>query len=273
MLIFVIGKKNENGTYKITNVDANAVGLKLLTKKPGAYEPWNIIDQYKHPEGDIRNRASLLSLEEGDCTFQWILEKTKVGEDLVALVEVNTTSGEDRTIKGKFVCLSTNYRGNKKGILKTEDFTARKVPCTLRIQVSPQEYGNALSDSSYPFQFEIFAQVDQSSQNHFSFKQIVLGSPDVQILIPDEIKKNVTATAQIRFTNPLDRELTGVTLSVDGANLLKSQKINTDNILPSDTFFASIDFHPTKRGTYLLQCQIQCRQLSHNTGFVSVTVK
>jgi len=86
-------------------------------------------------------------------------------------------------------------------------------------------------------------------------------------------KKNVAATAQIRFTNPMDRELTGVTLSIDGANLLKSQKINADNIPPLDTFFASVDFLPTKRGTYLLQCQILCRQLSHNTGFVSVTVQ
>mmetsp|Transcript_32351 Transcript_32351/g.42637 ORF Transcript_32351/g.42637 Transcript_32351/m.42637 type:complete len:729 (-) Transcript_32351:276-2462(-) len=292
---FLIGEVNADVRYweidnsgskppRLIRVDQTRVGTKVLTKAVGKYEELDITDLYKHKEGTLEERNTLLRYDRElptDDLIDFEIERVgelKVGEAFGVRIKPipKPAASSNLETKIKIIAKKTGYSGiSPVEVLKTASGTV-KCNEAFELLLTPDDYAAKLNDTSFPFEFTFFGDVVGENQNYMESVHVVLEAPILQMGF-DEVNlstnPNSKASCEVRFTNPVQIELTNAVLMVEGRGILAPQVFKVGNIPPNGEVVKQIEVNAWLAGTFLFIGELETDQITDIKGSVVVDIQ
>ncbi|XP_076448843.1 protein-glutamine gamma-glutamyltransferase K-like isoform X2 [Babylonia areolata] len=288
----VYWKRNEDGDSEVVYINSHAVGKKISTKSIGLPDREDLTLAYKYPEGsqderrvvEFANRFSRLSSKniykkdvKSDVKFELSLaDSVMIGEDVKATLKVTNRSGERRTVKGRMSIISTFYTGvpAKRVVgdayqLELDNGEER----TVELEATAKEYQSKLNPEAC-LQLSAAFTVSATKQHFVTTRVFTLDKPELEIAVPEEIKTGTDYEGTVKFTNPLNINLTGGVIHLEGASVVSADMHEFHKpIKPDETVSYTFKIRPRRAGTREIEATFSSDQLSGVDGSCEFEVK
>uniref|UniRef100_A0A4W5KEK9 Transglutaminase-like domain-containing protein n=1 Tax=Hucho hucho TaxID=62062 RepID=A0A4W5KEK9_9TELE len=215
---FVFAEVKQYILFMLDHVDTTYVGKKLLTKSIGGnnYEPMDITETYKYPEGSSKDEETMKNAERTykthmqyddeqgvEMTLEIPLERVKIGQNFQMAVVFRNLSEEARTIHGFLVGSTIYYTNIQRAQFKQESFDVTLNPMeTSRVQVVvlAQNYMPQLGSQSN-LRFVVTAKSMENNQDMTAIQIVNLKGPELAFSVGLEV--SLVLFISMYFLTPL----------------------------------------------------------------------
>ncbi|XP_037075537.1 hemocyte protein-glutamine gamma-glutamyltransferase-like isoform X2 [Pollicipes pollicipes] len=274
------------------------VGRSVLTKRCGAADSDDEADAddithlYKNPEGTAAERIAVFNAVRGtvgaqkyfdypasddeDVQFQLAdIDSVMIGQPFHVDVNVLNKSAEPRTIKAFMHANSVYYTG-----IKALDIVREPVEFTLQpgqtesvvVKITPEKYMDKLVDYCMVKVYAL-ANVVETRQSWSEEDDFVISKPKLRIEADQPCVVNKECRVSFSFKNPLNMELNGCMLSIEGSGLTRPRVMKLKRtVQPHETFTHTEAFVPRELGDKTIVATFQCRQLFDIEGSKTLAV-
>jgi transglutaminase 1 len=279
--------RNAEDGFDEVRRDTSRVGQRISTKQPGENKRMDLTASYKHADGSAAERAALYREGEGEggstgrhtesagekvvefamkmsATAQpqgktplwWKREHELVGCDLQWELTPTSTDGAVHTVQVHLAAACCAYNGGVRRQIKTETSTVQTGAGTVAISLAMSEYMHMLTDEC-SLEFVVYAFVEKAAdsekgQTFVADETMYLQPPPLFVALEDKKEKlivDIQAPLLVTFTNPLPIPLTGVTITVDGADqVIRGEDAAQPGIGAGETVEMKVIITPRREG-------------------------
>uniref|UniRef100_A0A8C6ZS04 protein-glutamine gamma-glutamyltransferase n=1 Tax=Nothoprocta perdicaria TaxID=30464 RepID=A0A8C6ZS04_NOTPE len=289
--------------------DTRKIGKSISTKAVGTKSRVDITDNYKYPEGSLKERQvykkalKLLgvrsigrrtkirrrrprssvaqrrnmteSARKPSISGKFILNASPViGQDVLITLALRNLISDFKTIKIKLRASAILYTRKPKAEILQWSRLIKLRPEEVKeisFKISYSQYKNSLRDDRKILVTAVCEPKQEASL--LVEKDIILQDPFITIKVLGPAVVHKAINVQVTFTNPLSEMVTDCVLKVEGSGLLKEQlKINVARMAPMESSTVQFEIIPYKTGTRQLQVDLVCTHFSAIKGFVTLDV-
>ncbi|XP_040186219.1 protein-glutamine gamma-glutamyltransferase 6-like [Rana temporaria] len=218
------------------------------------------------------SRVSAVPIEVITAKFKEI-ETPRLGQDIDLTLVLSNGMSSDKTITVIFNANITGYtrRIMKKLMMKSESVSmASKEEKEISFKIPFSKYIECLRDDKV-IDVTALCKWDDTRKLLIS-KIITLKNPSLNIkILGDAVVKN-PLTAEVTFTNPLDKNLTDCKVLAEGSGLIKEQIENKFSLKPKEKITVKFEFKPYTTGSKQLNIVVDCQTVTFK-GFLIIVVK
>ncbi|ROK31087.1 Protein-glutamine gamma-glutamyltransferase 2 [Anabarilius grahami] len=242
-----------NGSKKKIHSDTRTVGQNISTKAVGSNSRRDITDQYKHPEGSVKERAmydealkrvtDLKPSETPRPTLQMKIsldEPPLNGTDIQLKLILRSENAQELSLKMSAQVM--RYTGNPVAGVWSDSTDIRLQPNTeqtLPFTVPFAAYGPKMLDNNCIKVSAISTEKNEPKETYLAEKDIVPHSPTLKI----------SMNAEVVFENPLPTALKNCSITLTGSGLLKqTEKSNAVELGPGRRITLRVTFRPYRLG-------------------------
>uniref|UniRef100_A0A673H1C5 Protein-glutamine gamma-glutamyltransferase 2-like n=2 Tax=Sinocyclocheilus rhinocerous TaxID=307959 RepID=A0A673H1C5_9TELE len=279
-----------NGSKKKILSDTKTVGQNISTKAVGSDSRQDITDQYKHPEGSVKERAAydeavkrVTGLKESQTPRPSVQMKLSLdgvplnGADirLKLLVKSENSKAQDLTLKMSAQVM--RYTGNPAaGIwshtadLQLQPNTEQTLPFTLPFTA----YGPKLLDNNCIKVSVIAMDKSDPKEVYLAEKDVVPHSPALKVTVSGTPLQDSEMSAEVLFENPLSSPLKNCSVTLTGSGLLKqTEQSNTVELGPGQRITLKVAFKPYRVGPKKLVANFDSSTFRDIKASVDVNVR
>ncbi|XP_059154439.1 hemocyte protein-glutamine gamma-glutamyltransferase-like [Physella acuta] len=280
---------NELGHMEVSQVDRKTIGKNISTKAANSDAREDITKAYKPDEDKSSERAAVLRAisvgsskqnlykqRSNDIEFNidQIEEENILGGTFQLTLRMRNRGTSKRSVSGRIEVRTMFYTGVVADLVKTTDFTKKVIKPgeekSQTIVATQADYDTKLKDGCM-LDVTVWAVVEETDQYFTKKDDFRLRKPHLSVKAPTESTIGREFHVQISFVNPLNRELTGCYVAVDG--LTHALNFPQDNVPANGTFLATLPVTPTKSGKTELIIVFNSNELDDVNVAHHVTVK
>ncbi|XP_030621148.1 protein-glutamine gamma-glutamyltransferase 2-like [Chanos chanos] len=274
---------HSDGERSRASLNSKIVGRNISTKGVHGDYREDITDQYKYPEGSVKEREifekagrRVVQQNGGSDQLELIIKHAQAvhGTDFDVIVEVHNSGGQDTlaqlTVTSNAVTYNSLHMGECQR--KTSNVTvpaqqAHKEVLRLRYD----HYGPCVSEHHL---IRVMALLKAGTQHVMQEVNIPLSMPKLHIKIIGEMVVSRKVTALISFTNPLPITLKGGLFTVEGAGLTEAQEVPApEDIGPGQNVTVKFSFKPKRAGLRKLLVDFDSDKLRDVKGEATLRVR
>ncbi|XP_070559637.1 protein-glutamine gamma-glutamyltransferase K-like [Ptychodera flava] len=275
------------------HVETCRVGKVILTKAVGEDKPENITKLYKFQEGSTEERLAVqLACSHGSKPETYIADKAdysikyqvvvkegiKIGDDFDVSIQLTNEGVSKCTISHLHVsCCVCHYTGvvvkrcqqaKFKNIAVEPD---KSTEHSLRVRC--MDYSDLLGEHA-TMKIYVIGQIEGTNEMFAEQEDFSLIPPTLDIKMQGTARPKIgqEVSLSIDFTNPLDKPLTDVRITLEGPGIQKTKVIPQRNINPRKTTSTCVALTPMKNGKRRVMATLHCKELIGITGFATVDV-
>ncbi|XP_016105477.1 protein-glutamine gamma-glutamyltransferase 2 [Sinocyclocheilus grahami] len=279
-----------NGSKKKILSDTKTVGQNISTKAVGSDSRQDITDQYKHPEGSMKERAAydeavkrVTGLKESQTPRPSVQMKLSLdvaplnGVDirLKLLVKSENSKVQDLTLKMSAQVM--RYTGNPAASvwshtadLQLQPNTEQTLPFTLPFTA----YGPKLLDNNCIKVSVIAMDKSDPKEVYLAEKDVVPHSPALKLTVSGTPLQDSEMSAEVLFENPLSSPLKNCSVTLTGSGLLKqTEQSNTVELGPGQRITLKVAFKPYRVGPKKLVANFDSSTFRDIKASVDVNVR
>ncbi|XP_016361140.1 protein-glutamine gamma-glutamyltransferase 2 [Sinocyclocheilus anshuiensis] len=279
-----------NGSKKKILSDTKTVGQNISTKAVGSDSRQDITDQYKHPEGSMKERAAydeavkrVTGLKESQTPRPSVQMKLSLdvaplnGVDirLKLLVKSENSKVQDLTLKMSAQVM--RYTGNPAASvwshtadLQLQPNTEQTLPFTLPFTA----YGPKLLDNNCIKVSVIAMDKSNPKEVYLAEKDVVPHSPALKVTVSGTPLQDSEMSAEVLFENPLSSPLKNCSVTLTGSGLLKqTEQSNTVELGPGQRITLKVAFKPYRVGPKKLVANFDSSTFRDIKASVDVNVR
>ncbi|XP_067228882.1 protein-glutamine gamma-glutamyltransferase 2 isoform X1 [Chanodichthys erythropterus] len=252
-----------NGSKKKILSDTKTVGQNISTKAVGSNSRRDISDQYKHPEGSVKERAvydeavkrvtDLKPSETSRPTLQMKIsldEPPLNGTDIKLKLILRSENAQELSLKMSAQVM--RYTGIPAAGVWSDNTDIRLQPNTeqtLPFTVPFAAYGPKMLDNNCIKVSAISTEKNEPKETYLAEKDIVPHSPTLKISVTGTPLWDAEMIAEVVFENPLPTALKNCSITLTGSGLLKqTEKSNAVELGPGQRITLRVTFRPYRLG-------------------------
>jgi hypothetical protein len=300
-VIYHMQNSNSDSIYSEVRRDTTKVGQFISTKQPGEWKRLDLTKNYKHADGSAAERAALYRNSDGEgdgatsgesvgekqlvefavkmtstavpgskTPLWWKLDHELVGCDLQwELQATSVDAAATHSVQVHLAAACCAYNGGVRRQIKVEKSTVRTGDGPATISLAMLEYMDFLSDECcLEFTAYAFVEGEEGSgkgQTYCAEETVYLQPPPLFVALADKKEKLTVdrgAKLLVTFTNPLPTPLTGVIITVDGAQkVVRSDEEAQPGIGANETAEMEVDITPRRTGKLQLIVGLESKEL------------
>mmetsp|Transcript_13963 Transcript_13963/g.15429 ORF Transcript_13963/g.15429 Transcript_13963/m.15429 type:complete len:575 (+) Transcript_13963:1-1725(+) len=274
-------RDEESGEYELIKVNTKHVGAEIVTKAVNSMLKRYITGGYKHFEGTAAERAVHQAPSEAlKLEMSVEPEQARVGDDFEVTITVTRLKGAgytpDRNASLMFVAYALFYTGEPRDKFKSK--TVRKFtvlgsgePAEFKIKISQRNYLPLLDDDHY-MKFSSYVLIDDTKETAINELNYDLLDPEVNMDVDGDLKEGEEKVVKVSFKNPISKDLTDMTLHVEGAGLIHREKFKIGTLASGATMEQDVTIKGLHTGNHILVATINCNELAPIHGEQDVSV-
>ncbi|XP_041717283.1 coagulation factor XIII A chain-like [Coregonus clupeaformis] len=285
----------QTGKTELLSVDTTYVGRKLVTKSIGGnnYEPMDITETYKHPEGSDKDKETMkkaertykLHMQDDDeqeipqanveMTLETPVEPVMIGHDFQMAVVFRNLSEDTRTIHGFLVGSTVYYTNIQKAQFKQESFDITLNPMeTSRVQVVvlAQKYMPKLGCQSN-LRFVVTAKSMENNQDMTAMQIVNLEGPELFFSMSGPAQVNQEVFVKVEFTNPFPFSLRDVRMAMQGPNFMSYREKLYSEIATGASISWMESCVPTRSVKTMIYAVLDCSVLGNVQGNWAICIQ
>uniref|UniRef100_A0A4W5L5C7 Coagulation factor XIII A chain n=1 Tax=Hucho hucho TaxID=62062 RepID=A0A4W5L5C7_9TELE len=279
----------QTGKTELLSVDTTYVGKKLLTKSIGGnnYEPMDITETYKYPEGISKDEETMKKAERTykthmqyddeqgvEMTLEIPLERVKIGQNFQMAVVFRNLSEDTRTIHGFLVGSTVYYTNIQRAQFKQESFDVTLNPMESEVQVVvlAQNYMPQLGSQSN-LRFVVTAKSMENNQDMTAIQIVNLKGPELAFAMSGPAKVNQEVFIKVEFTNPFPFSLHNVRMAMQGANFMLYREKLYSEIATGASITWMESCVPTRSGNTMIYAVLDCSVLGNVQGVWAIGIQ
>ncbi|XP_069351823.1 protein-glutamine gamma-glutamyltransferase 2 [Eulemur rufifrons] len=279
----------EDGTMHKSINRSTVVGQNISTKGLGSDEREDITLNYKYPEGSpeerrVLMRANLLNKledkekeETGVDMRIRVTQRMNMGSDFDVFAHIANNTSKNHTCRLRLRARTVSYNG----IMGPECATKDLLNLTLEpfsekdiaFRILYKNYGNWLMGSNL---IKVRGLLVDSHTNSYLLaeRDLYLENPEIKIRVLGEPKQNRKLVAEVSLRNPLTVPLLDCTFTVEGAGLIRRQKIIllSKPLEAEEDIKVRIDLLPLQSGRRKLVVNFECDKLKSVKGYRNIII-
>uniref|UniRef100_A0A8C1L1B0 Protein-glutamine gamma-glutamyltransferase 2 n=1 Tax=Cyprinus carpio TaxID=7962 RepID=A0A8C1L1B0_CYPCA len=279
-----------NGSKKKILSDTKTVGQKISTKAVGSDSRQDITDQYKHPEGSVKERAvydeavkRVTGLIESQTPRPSVQMKLSLdgeplnGADirLKLLVKSENSKAQDLTLKMSAQVM--RYTGTPAADVWSNTADLQLQPNTeqtLPFELPFTAYGPNLLDNNCIKVSVIAMNKSDPKEVYLAEKDVVPHSPTLKVTVSGTPLQDSEMNAEVVFENPLPSPLKNCSVTLTGSGLLKqTEQSSTVELGPGQRITLRVTFKPYRLGPKKLVANFDCSTFRDIKASVDVNVR
>uniref|UniRef100_A0A4W5L5B5 Coagulation factor XIII A chain n=1 Tax=Hucho hucho TaxID=62062 RepID=A0A4W5L5B5_9TELE len=277
----------QTGKTELLSVDTTYVGKKLLTKSIGGnnYEPMDITETYKYPEGISKDEETMKKAERTykthmqyddeqgvEMTLEIPLERVKIGQNFQMAVVFRNLSEDTRTIHGFLVGSTVYYTNIQRAQFKQESFDVTLNPMESEVQVVvlAQNYMPQLGSQSN-LRFVVTAKSMENNQDMTAIQIVNLKGPELAFAVGLEVSLEVFI--KVEFTNPFPFSLSNVVCLVCQSVCLSLCVCVCSEIATGASITWMESCVPTRSGNTMIYAVLDCSVLGNVQGVWAIGIQ
>ncbi|XP_059179199.1 hemocyte protein-glutamine gamma-glutamyltransferase-like [Physella acuta] len=280
---------NELGQMEVSYMDKKSIGKNISTKAPNSDDREDLTMEYKPDEGTSAERAAVLRANQvGSSRKDLYKQRAKdiefnidqneeanfVGGNFELSFRMRNRGTSKRSVSGRIDVRTMFYTGVVADLVKSETFKKKVIKpgeeISHKIVATQADYDTKLKDGCM-LDVTVWAVVEETDQYFTKKDDFRLRKPHLAITAPTESKIGQEFSVEVSFVNPLNRELTGCFVAVDG--LTHALNFPQGNVPANGTFLATLPVTPTKSGKTELIIVFNSNELEDINVAHHVTVK
>ncbi|XP_071951655.1 protein-glutamine gamma-glutamyltransferase K-like [Antedon mediterranea] len=281
---------SEDGrNFSVIDTDSDYVGMNMSTKAVGRYARHDVTNDYKFREGSVEERTSVATALRSirrkkrlqkhvstDVSFSVnIPDDVKIGKDFDVKVTVKNTTSEKRNLFVNVNGKTVYYTGVVAGIaIRDKKYAELKANAstTLVFKVEAEQYIPELVDYA-AIKFFIMAGVQQTKQAFSGTYDLSLTKPDLDVSVDDStVTVDEAFNLTVKFTNPLEINLTQCVFRVEGPGIEGSKSIPYKHIRGNENVQLNARLTPKRSGSRQFIVGFNSKELTNLTGYKTINV-
>ncbi|CAG5098814.1 Oidioi.mRNA.OKI2018_I69.XSR.g15999.t3.cds [Oikopleura dioica] len=274
-----------------------SVGINISTKAIGSYSRHLLTDDYKYQEGTEEEReafstayafssrpsyySKFLDCEKDgkqvDIQISLEPEVPQNGEDLSISIRVANLTGSDISANVNSALRACFYTGEKRQLVAVQEADDETIAAEQSAEYSMvvpyTEYGGKFADDQMSMRLDACVTTGGKTYTELlEFQFFNKSSVRIEFDV-EEAKLGEELTASVIFTNPLDIDLTNLTITIEGAGLTRPTCIDLEGFVePKQEAEISLKIKPHKLGERMLLVDIDAQELKDLKGQAIINV-
>ncbi|XP_077103681.1 protein-glutamine gamma-glutamyltransferase 2 isoform X2 [Siphateles boraxobius] len=279
-----------NGSKKKILSDTKTIGQNISTKAVGSNSRRDITDQYKHPEGSVKERAvfdeavkrvtGLKPSETPRPTLQMSISLDAPplnGTDIKLKLVLRSDNKKAQDLVLKMSAQVMRYTGTPAANVWSDSTDIQLQPNieqTLSFMVPFAAYGLKMMDNNCIKVSAIATEKTEAKEIYLAEKDIVPHSPALNLTVIGSPLQGSEMSAEVVFENPLPGPLKNCSVTLTGSGLLKStEKSSAVELGPGQRIRLKVTFSPYRLGPKTLVANFDSTTFRNIKASVDVNVR
>ncbi|XP_056406401.1 protein-glutamine gamma-glutamyltransferase E-like isoform X2 [Hyla sarda] len=293
---------NADGTKNMIYSEPQAVGAYTSTKAVGSFTRADVTNDYKYPEGSLKEREVFKKAEEklrpkvsrnARMAFMSVRDdapeetavkpefsgtfkngETQVGEDLIMELTLKSTAANTRTVNVNMTATAIIYNSTPVKVIITDSQTVTleaKKEKSISFNITYPQYKTAITPDNM---IEVVAVCqDELGGQLLVNKVVTLKNPPLLLRVNQQAKLKTISTVDVIFTNPIKENVNDCTLIIEGSGLMeKPQVVRVPILKENQRVTIEVEIDPYRIGERSILADFSSKKFPNVKGFQSVVV-